>query len=55
MARIDYRPGYAFSTFIYGREMRVVVLRYHGLGTCDVEAEDGRRYRVSGLPLVHAA
>lgn len=51
--RIDYKPGYSFKTSIYGHVMTVVVLRYHGLGTCDVQAENGRYYRVTGLPLVH--
>jgi hypothetical protein len=54
MTRIAYTPGYTFRTTIYGRSMTVKVLRYHGAGTCDVEAENGRCYRVSGLPMVAA-
>ena len=54
-ARIAYAPGYSFRTSIRGHMVSVIVLRYHGAGTCDVQTEDGRRYRVSGLPLVRAA
>ena len=51
MGHIVYVPGSTFRTTIYGRSVGVTVLRYHGAGTCDVEAPSGRCYRLSGLPL----
>ena len=44
------KPKIGDTVNVFGRTARVVKL--HGMGTVDAETSDGKRYRVTGLPIM---
>ena len=41
--------GDYITTTVYGKSIRVLVLKIHPFGTVDVQRADGQCFRISGL------